>query len=195
MRGSRQKPFSRFGRRVFLRLRSGAGRGRLHGGACPFNPFSNDEELPASKPVDFGADPPWLEEAACVNSFTVQMGNRAAGQAAHVRAVLLNAGIPCHITTRESSYEATEAGSWFGYEVMVPGDLHLIATSVLEREIYNPEAEELWRVHLGDLSDNQLLALNETALVGGLVDRIARMKRAYAAEVARRGLSAKPWTV
>ena len=75
----------------------------------------------------------------------------------------------------------------YEYSVMVPGALILEATSVLDREIFNPKAEAEWRIHFEMLSDEDLRALTET-ICAGLLDRVKRLKRAYDQEIARRKL-------
>ena len=64
--------------------------------------------------------------------------------------------------------------------------LLLLATSVLDREIFNAEQESEWRSHLAILSDAELDALSVDAICGGLRDRIDRLTRAYREEVADR---------
>jgi hypothetical protein len=69
---------------------------------------------------------------------------------------------------------------------MVPSPLLLMATSVLDREVFNVEQEAEWRAHLAMLSDDELGALTPDAICGGMRDRIARLTRAYQEEVAKR---------
>jgi hypothetical protein len=64
----------------------------------------------------------------------------------------------------------------------------LWATSVLERDIFNPEFEEDWRTHLEALSDQEIRVLNPKAAFCGLFDRIERVTKAYNQELARRGI-------
>jgi hypothetical protein len=69
---------------------------------------------------------------------------------------------------------------------MVPGGLALHATSVLDREMFNEEKEEAWRNHFEELSDRELQALNPEVFCAGYLDLVARLRRAYEDEVARR---------
>jgi hypothetical protein len=69
---------------------------------------------------------------------------------------------------------------------MVPAPLNLKATSILDKEIFNPQLEADWRRHFQSLTDRELGELNPSVICAGLVDRIARLKRAYNDEVTRR---------
>ncbi len=69
---------------------------------------------------------------------------------------------------------------------MVPAPLTLKATSILDKEIFNPQLEADWRVHLESLTDTELADLNPDVICAGLLDRIGRLKRAYNDEVSRR---------
>lgn len=72
------------------------------------------------------------------------------------------------------------------YRVLVPGGFNLQAISVLDKEIFNAEAEVGWETHFEALSDEELLSMKKEDLFGGLLDRVARIGRAYDEEVARR---------
>ncbi len=69
---------------------------------------------------------------------------------------------------------------------MVPGALNLHATSVLDRDLFNADQEENWRTHLEALSDEELAKLSPQVFCAGLLDRAARLKKAYEDEVTRR---------
>jgi hypothetical protein len=69
---------------------------------------------------------------------------------------------------------------------MVPGALNLKATSILDKEVFNPQLESDWRIHFASLTDGELGALNPDVICAGLVDRIARLKRVYNDEISRR---------
>ncbi len=69
---------------------------------------------------------------------------------------------------------------------MVPAPLTLKATSLLDKEIFNPQIEADWRIHLESLTDTELAALNPNVICAGLFDRIARLKKSYNDEVSRR---------
>ena len=137
-----------------------------------------------------GEEPGWLEEAAEVYSYSVQSATADAPETAmEARDALEAAGIPCYLDLREVPPE--KSLSPYGthrWRLMVPGKLNLPATSVVEREIFNPEFEAGWRTHLEALSDGELRAMNPQAALCGLFDRIARVNRVYDEEIARRRL-------
>ncbi len=70
--------------------------------------------------------------------------------------------------------------------VMVPGGRTLEATSVLDKAIFNPEAEADWRTHLEELSEEDFAAIDPDVICAGFLDRAARLKQAYEDEHARR---------
>jgi hypothetical protein len=65
--------------------------------------------------------------------------------------------------------------------------------SFLERDIFSEEYDIEWRAHLAILSDRDLLTLDPEIFCAGLLARLARIKKAYAEEMARRKL--KPRTI
>jgi hypothetical protein len=69
---------------------------------------------------------------------------------------------------------------------MVPGDLNLRATSVLERDIFNTDFEAEWKTHLEMLSDEDVRAMDPREVFCGLFDRVERVTRSYEEEIARR---------
>jgi hypothetical protein len=71
---------------------------------------------------------------------------------------------------------------------MVPGDLNQRGTSVLERDVFDPEFEAEWKAHLETLSTEELRAMKPEIAFCGLFDRVERVTRAYAQEIARRKL-------
>lgn len=135
--------------------------------------------------ADSEEPPEWIDDADCVCTFSSRPGNDSASNADDVRAVLADAGIPCYVAARtlEPDIAPTPLTE---YRVVVPGGMNLEATSVLDKEIYNPEIEATWRAHLEVLTDEQFLGLNKETILGGLSDRIERIGRAYDEEVARR---------
>lgn len=140
-------------------------------------------------------DPDWLSEAACAISFTSFPGSTSASDAANAREILKAAGIPCHISIHELDPEPPPDDpprQFFEYQLMVPGALNLQATSVLDLEIYNADVEAEWAAHFQALSEDELRALSPEVICAGLEDRIMRLKRAYAAEMASRGLAEDP---
>lgn len=79
-----------------------------------------------------------------------------------------------------------EGGFPGGCSVMVPGALLIHATSVLDRDVFNAKQAAEWRTLFADLTDEELSALDPEIFCAGLLDRAARLKRAYREEVARR---------
>ena len=140
-----------------------------------------EEELDAGS----GDAPEWIEEAACVCTFSSSSGIGATSDAENARDVLTKAGIPCHVIYRHTDPNLTPTPR-AEYRVMVPGALNLEAASVLDKEIFNAEIEAEWRAHFAVLTDEDLLGVDKELLFGGLLDRIERVRRAYDEEVARR---------
>jgi hypothetical protein len=135
--------------------------------------------------ADSGDAPEWIEEAACVCTFSSSSGIGATSDAENARDVLTGAGIPCHVAYRHIDPNLTPP-SRAEYRVTVPGALNLEAASVLDKEIFNAEIEAEWRAHFAVLTDEDLLGVDKELLFGGLLDRIERVRRAYDEEVARR---------
>ncbi len=77
------------------------------------------------------------------------------------------------------------------WRLLVPGELNLRATSILERDIFNQEFEDGWKAHLRSLSDGQLKTMDPRAVLCGLFDRVERATKAYDEEIARRGLESE----
>jgi elongation factor P hydroxylase len=139
---------------------------------------------------DAGDEPLWLSEAAQVYSRIDHSGTLHAKDVADVSSVLEAAGIPCYaqfgeLPPDEPNSSPSPTHQW---RIMVPGNLNLQATSVLERDIYNQEFEADWKAHLEELSDEEVLLLTPETVFCGLFDRIERVTKAYAEEIARRGL-------
>ena len=155
----------------------------LHNGEEPA-PQPELEEEP--EPLDTDADPDWLQDAAIACSYTSVPGGTAATDADHARDVLQEAGIPCQISVTESDPNNVDGPRFPEFRVMVPGALNLKATSVLDKEIFNEGLETEWRSHFEALTDAQLRALTPDVICAGLADRVARLKRAYNDELARR---------
>lgn len=131
-------------------------------------------------------DPDWLRDAACACSFVSHAGGSAAGDAGNAREVLRNAGIPCQVSAVEVASSTGDQPAQHEYRVMVPGALNLNATSILDKELFNPQLEADWRMHFESLTDSELGALHPDVISAGLLDRIARLKRAYNDEISRR---------
>jgi hypothetical protein len=149
-------------------------------------PFEAAGDLEAELEFEDGPDPDWLDDAACACSFGTQPGNTNSPKAAHARAALRAVGIPSHIILSQDGPGEEGTPPQNLLMVMVPGALALHATSILDRDVFNEEHEEDWRTHLEALSDKELRALDPKIFCAGLLDRVARMKRAYEQEIARR---------
>lgn len=132
-----------------------------------------------------GEEPEWLPDASVACGFTAYPGGDHAARAAHARAALTDAGIPSFLVVQPPD----EPGAYSQLNVMVPGGLYLHAASVLDKEIFNDELEPSWRNHFEALSDKELRAVNPQVICAGLQDRIDRLKRAYADELARRKIT------
>lgn len=135
-----------------------------------------------------GSQPAWFEEAACACTFVANPGSDAAAQAANAREALKSAGIPCEISQEQIDPDDGDSPPRYEYRVMVPGALNLWATSVLDKEIFNPELEAEWMTHLEALSSEELRALTPEKICAGFLDRAERLRKAYEDEIARRKL-------
>ena len=128
-----------------------------------------------------GQPPDWLDGAAEIYSAPDQRfgvpDTIVDGQKA-----LQAAGIPSHVEFKEPDEEG-QTGEW---KLLVPGEVNLHATSILERDIFNQEFEDTWKTHLEMLSDDQLLAMTPQFVFCGLFDKVERVNRVYAEEIARR---------
>jgi hypothetical protein len=133
--------------------------------------------------------PDWLQDAVLACCFDASPGDAALEKAARAQAVLHAAGIPSQIeVTREEAGDRSSASR--GLNVMVPLALALHAASVLDRDLLNEEYEAEWRAHLTMLSDKNLSMLNPEIFCAGLQDRLTRIKKAYAEEIAARNMQA-----
>ena len=122
------------------------------------------------------------------SSFIVDRSDAAVGDAEDARHALVAAGIPCRVEVREVAGEPLSAEGHIERQVLVPVEWTLQATSVLDKEIFNPKMEADWKTHLEALSDNQLLALNADDICAGFLDRAERLRKAYRNEIRRRQL-------
>jgi hypothetical protein len=157
-----------------------------HGRAAPVDAAEGadeDEDGTAVINFDAGPEPDWLEDATCARSYAVLPGGSAA-DAGDAHDALVAAGIPCHISVK--TFDPNDPKPQYYYCVMVPGARNLEAASALAMAIDNPKEEEMWRAHFEELSDEELRVLKFDAICAGLRDRLARLKRAYDDEVARR---------
>ena len=119
-------------------------------------------------------------------TFTDHRGVSSVGEAEEAYKALRSAGIPCRVETQTIESEPVPAESRTEHQVIVPSGFSLQATSVLDKEVFNPRMESDWKTHLESLTDEQLLRLNADVICAGLLDRAARLRKAYAEEVRRR---------
>lgn len=142
----------------------------------------------AAGPFAEDAESGWLEDAACACSFAGGPEGAGAAEAENARQVLEDAGIPCQISVEEveGASRPDDAPPRREYRVMVPGALNMIATSVLDKEVFNEELDANWRAHFEALTDDQLRDVDPDLICAGLADRIERLQRAYYDEIARR---------
>jgi hypothetical protein len=152
-------------------------------------PESDVEEMDAAEPFGDGDEPQeqtdWLSEAAQVYSAVDRPGAAIASDADHARAVLDDAGIPCRLERVDIDETTSE------WRLLVPGNLNLQATSILDRDIFNGEFEAEWRTHLAEFSDDELIEMRPEVVFCGLFDRVERAIRTYDEEIERRGLKPK----
>jgi hypothetical protein len=139
--------------------------------------------------TDDGPPPDWLEDAACPWSAYIHPDADYLGTGAEVQTALRDAGIPNRIVVKPPEPEPTPRSL---YCVMVPGELGTRAYSVVERKVFNRQAEAEWRSQLHSFSDEQLRALNPDDFWGALLDKAERIKRAYLDEIAQRKRQAEP---
>ncbi len=149
-----------------------------------------DEELPpASEEESLDDEPDWLEDASEVLSRTAQAGSEPADSMVEAQNVLEDAGIPCYLQLSEMPEEnSTAAPPTHLWRLLVPGNLNVHATSVLDRDIFNHDFEAAWRANLETLSDEELREMKPEVAFCGLFDRVERVTRAYDEELARRKL-------
>ena len=135
--------------------------------------------------VEIGPD--WLEDAAEVYSWTAFAQDPLPPEAFETRDVLEAAGIPCLLKLGEIPKDpySKRTHSW---KLLVPGQLNMRAASIVDRDIFNQKFEDYWSAHLQELSDKELLSMSPKAIFCGLFDKVERVTRAYANEVARRRL-------
>ena len=79
---------------------------------------------------------------------------------ADVRDALESAGIPCYLELTEMPEEQVVNPVGRQLRLLVPGQLNLRATSILERDIFNKDFETEWKAHLETLSDGEVRAMN-----------------------------------
>ena len=132
--------------------------------------------------------PDWLGTAAVALTFSAGPGQDSTSGALEARSALEAAGIPCYLSTvwvdPPPVSEPREE-----LRLMVPGNLNFEADSILEKEIYNREAEATWKTHLQTLSDEELRAMDLQLVFAGREDWIERVTRAYEDELAQREIT------
>ena len=143
-----------------------------------------------NEPLNDGDKPDWLKDASEVFSRVDLRGTVIAPDIAAARDALEAEGIPCHLDLAElpQDEEPRNPPPTHIWRVLVPGNFNLRAASVLDRDIFNADFEENWRVNLEMLSDDEVLEMNPEVVFCGLFDRIDRVTRVYDAEIARRKL-------
>lgn len=144
------------------------------------------ENVEGESDIEVGPEPDWVEEGACACSFASR--NQYSDDATDACAALKAAGIPCHVITEEQAPPKTDTMPLYAIRLMVPVPLALHAASVLERDIFNHEQEAEWRASFEMMSDSELRAVNPEILCAGILDRLARLRRAYEEEMAHRNL-------
>jgi hypothetical protein len=146
--------------------------------------LSIDPEVP---PPSFRPDPEpdWLNEAAVACSFPGMPGMAPAPEAEQVRDILDAAGIPVYMCGYQED-PLTITPPLSEIRIMIPSRYLLEAESVLDREIYNLQQEEVWKDHFATLSDKEFRELDFEVLISGLTDRVARLRNAYKNELAAR---------
>jgi hypothetical protein len=149
----------------------------------------NAEDEYAAETSGEGVEPDWIEEGSQVYSAVFRDGVVIAPEVDAARAALEAEGIPCHVEVSEvAPAESAPSEPVAEWRVMVPGKLNLHASSVLERDIFNAQFEEVWRTHLEMLSDEDLRAAHPEVVFCGLFDKIDRVVNAYQDEISRRGM-------
>jgi hypothetical protein len=147
-----------------------------------------DQELAQRKLTD--ADPrdtpDWLDEANCACTFSGQSENQPPPDAENAFDALTAAGIPCHLAVQKIDPPAAPR-PWYEYRLMVPGNLNMQASSVLDKDVFNVEIETGWRTYFESLSDEELQAVDPEELFGGLRDRLERATKAYQEALSARG--------
>jgi hypothetical protein len=152
-------------------------------------PAAETQEPGEAEPFFLDADEPdWLADAAEVYSEFIHHGTPPA-QAVRARDVLLAGGIPAHLEMLEDQPAEGQPEPTRQWRVLVPGNLNMQATSVLECEIFNKDFEDQWRAHLQALPDEDLNGADPEVAFGGLIDKLERATRAYKDELARRGIN------
>jgi hypothetical protein len=145
----------------------------------------DDDPGSAASRINRAGKPDWLGAAAVAAMFSSRPGMNVADGALEARDALEAAGIPCYLSSvwvdpppvAEPKQEL---------RLMVPGNLNFEAESVLDKEIFNREAEAMWKTHFQTLSDEELRRLDLELVFAGRKDWIERVTRAYGEELNER---------
>jgi hypothetical protein len=153
--------------------------------------FAASDEMEEDLEIDDGPTPDWLDDAACACSILMPAQARLTEvpTAVRARAVLRANRIPCHIAMMHEEPARVETSAQRYLRLRVPGALAIHATSVLDRDLFNEDQEAEWRTTLETLTGEELLELDPDIFCAGLLDRVARLKKAYQDEMSRRGLT------
>ena len=139
--------------------------------------------------LHYDGEPDWADEGACACTFMAAADGSPSSRALDAKVALQAAGIPCNLATRKPEQEEPEPQQAPRDEqwLMVPGNLVMFARSVLDKELFNTEVEEVWKSYFENLSDEELRDADTKQLFCGVLDRLERLTRAFDEEKARRG--------
>jgi hypothetical protein len=150
-------------------------------------PAPADDSVEMEEELD--EEPEWLEDASEVLSRPAPSGSTPTDAMMDAQNVLEAAGIPCYLDLSElPETDLAAPRPTHLWRLMVPFNLNLHATSVLDRDIFNQDFETAWRTNLEALSDEELRAAKPEVAFCGLFDRVERVISAYDEELARRKL-------
>jgi hypothetical protein len=135
-----------------------------------------------------GDEPDWLDEGAEVYSQSARTGSTPGDDIMDAEQALDQAGIPCFLELVEDEERSSQPAPAHRWRVLVPPNLNLRATSILERDIFNSEFEAGWKAQLESFSDEELSEMTPEVAFCGLFDKVERVTKAYAEEIARRKL-------
>jgi hypothetical protein len=139
---------------------------------------------------DESSDPDWHQDGAIACGFADRPGQDASERASKAQTALKAARIPSHIKVTRELDDRGEPSNFNTLEVLVPVGFMLHAASILDRDCFNDYVEFDWRDQLAILSDEDMLALDPKIFCAGMLDRVARIKKVYAEEMAKRKLKA-----
>jgi hypothetical protein len=149
--------------------------------------FSEPNQLREDEIVD----PDWHQDGVLVCSFVDTPGSNAAEKVSNAQKALQAAGIPSHLKAKRELAASGKPDPFDTLEILAPVRYAMHAASILNRDLFNDEFETYWRDHLIILSNEDLLALDPDIFCAGLLDQLARMKKAYAEEMKKRNLKAR----